>query len=254
MWRSDVLREYSRVNGVLPPLEGCIPKSHLRFASASFFSLLPSSHSTTQLNRPTHTDQRQQISKMADFDMNAAFTEFKKCVEAISARIQEHSSSKEKTTCDVKAQLAEVATTLTNIGNFVNTEANTEANIEAKADAAVKAAADATDEANTEQQARDKLSAKINAGIRFHVMNGSWPKAAIPVAHDLQGTFTKIIAAANADGRTKLTSDELAVVQKGFFAWLKAIDPQIKIPKYTPGVPIVALEYDDDDDDDDVKA
>jgi hypothetical protein len=75
---------------------------------------------------------------------------------------------------------------------------------------------------------------------------GCWPKEARPIGHDLHDNFVTAIAANKADGRTKLTSDELAVVQENWFAWLKALDPQFKVPKYTPGVPLVDADMEMD--------
>ena len=73
---------------------------------------------------------------------------------------------------------------------------------------------------------------------------GCWPKEAIPVGCDLYQHLIKTMATFKADGRTILTSSELSVVQEKFFAFLKGLNPQIKLPKYTPGVPIVEADFD----------
>jgi hypothetical protein len=74
------------------------------------------------------------------------------------------------------------------------------------------------------------------------------PKEARHIRDDLVVSLTKIIAAAEADGRTLMTNDELAIVQEKRVALLKALDPQFKVPTYTPGVPFVDAEVDSDGD------
>jgi hypothetical protein len=77
---------------------------------------------------------------------------------------------------------------------------------------------------------------------------GCWPKEARPIGRNLYQYAAKIVAAGKAEGRTDLKSDELAILQEKWFAFLKALDPQFKVPEYIPGVPLSEPDVDDDGD------